>query len=93
MNFAIRHLIIVSVSAIATIINNVFLFVHFSPTPLNENLLQDVVKNVFIDWKPNVHKEYYWSRPLKLEGQYGVPLIVDKILGNSIFILFREEIL
>ena len=57
--------------------------VYFSQSQVNEELVQDVVKNVFIDWIPKVHKGYSWSSPPKLEGQFGVPVIVDKILGIS----------
>ena len=55
----------------------------YSQSQLNEELIQNVVKSVFIDWRPKVHKEYSWSHPPKLEGQFGVPIIVDKILGTT----------
>ena len=52
-----------------------------------------MVKNVFIDWKPKVHKDYNWSRPPKFEGQFGMPVIVDKILGNLFSVVSIKNIM
>ena len=53
---------------------------------LTEDLLIDVIKNVFIDWPPMRDKEYHFDKnPPKIDGQIGIPVIVDKLLGN----LFR----
>ena len=50
---------------------------------MNEALLEDVVKNVFVDWPPQRKKEYHFSQnPPKIDGQFGMPIIIDKLLGN-----------
>ncbi len=49
---------------------------------LREDLLVDVVRNVFVDWLPTPDKEYHFDKnPPKLTGQIGIPVIVDKLLG------------
>ena len=53
---------------------------------LREDLLVDVVKNVFIDWPPTGSKKHMFSKsPPKIDGQIGMPVIVDKLLGISIY--------
>ena len=50
---------------------------------LKEDLLIDVIKNVFIDWPPTRDNVYNFDKnPPKLDGQIGIPVIVDKLLGN-----------
>ena len=51
---------------------------------LREDLLIDVVRNVFVDWPSKRDKEYHFDKnPPKLTGQIGIPVIVDKLLGIS----------
>ena len=51
---------------------------------LNEDLLIDVVRNVFVDWSPTRDMEYHFDKnPPKLTGQIGMPVIVDKLLGEK----------
>ena len=49
---------------------------------LSEDLLIDVVSNVFVDLPPTRDKKYYFDKnPPKLTGQIGIPVVVDKLLG------------
>ena len=58
---------------------------YCSQSMLREDLLVDVVRNVFVDWLPTRDKEYHFDKnPPKLTGQIGIPVIVDKLLGISI---------
>ena len=45
-------------------------------------MVEQIVKNDFIDWPPSNQKEIIFSNPPKLEGQFGMPVIIDKILGT-----------
>ena len=39
---------------------------------------------MYIDWPPKEHKGYKWSKnPPKIDGQLGMPVIVDKLLGKK----------
>ena len=53
---------------------------------LREDLLIDVVKNVFIDRPPKRPKEYnFANKPPIVHGQLGHPVAIDKLLGMSIY--------
>ena len=44
-------------------------------------MVENIAKNVFIDWIPATHKEYNFTKKPKLEGQMGMPVLVDRLLG------------
>ena len=56
----------------------------------DENLITNIVKDVYID-KPDSLKQIYNfdHNPPVLDGQTGVPQLVDKILGNTNYFQFR----
>ena len=56
----------------------------------DENLITNVVKDAYID-KPLSSKETYNfdHNPPDLDGQTGVPQLVDKILGKKDYFQFR----
>ena len=49
----------------------------------NEDILTNIVKNAFIDESKSIKDGYNFDHdPPILDGQTGVPHLVDKILGN-----------
>ena len=48
----------------------------------DELILSDIVKDVFID-NPSTFKYNFDHNPPNVDGQYGVPTIVDTLLGKS----------
>ena len=58
--------------------------IYCRESDIKEDLLVDVVRNVFVDLPPTRDKEYHFDKtPPKLTGQIGIPVIVDKLLGIS----------
>jgi hypothetical protein len=45
--------------------------------------VEQIVKNDFIDRPPSADKQINFSNPPKPEGQLGMPVIVDKLLGKT----------
>ena len=56
---------------------------NFSSREIADDLLEDIVRNVFIDNPPEPpdNKYNFKSSTPALDGQIGVPPVVDKILG------------
>ena len=51
---------------------------------LYEDILVDVVRNIFIDWSPTRDREYHFDKiPPNLNGQVGILVIVDNLLGKK----------
>ena len=59
--------------------------IFFSAREIPGDLLEDIVRNVFIDNPPEPPENQYNFKhsPPALDGQLGVPPIVDKILGAN----------
>ena len=53
----------------------------------NQDVVENVLKDVFIDWPPLTHKGYRFTNPPKIDGQFGMPVIVDNILGIVYYII------
>ena len=50
-------------------------------------MVVDIVKHVFVDWSPSIKKEYNFTKTPVLEGQIGIPVIVDKLLGKMLYVI------
>ena len=54
----------------------------------NEDILTNIVRNAFIDNPKSINSGYNFDHdPPILDGQTGVPHLVDKILGNMKLLL------
>ena len=55
----------------------------FSGYKIQEHLISDVIRRVFIDLPPPSDLKYNFDKnPPKITGQIGIPPIVDQLLGN-----------
>ena len=55
--------------------------------------LTSAIKKYFIDWPSSQNTNHNLSQnPPKVSGQIGIPVIVDKILGNISYHLFLKHI-